>query len=258
MYYNEIVLTDGDYRVIAVQDDYAWDLTPEYCGGDMMFSWDSRGYSEPWSVYWQGCACLSCNPISPKAIRRAANAFYNDLDMLNRWLRIVSVDGSVYLASKHYGTVQGEQYLLVERFDAGADLTDHDPRKAEPVCWAVGDVYRLEVERHTDDGWENCDYVDALTVYGLGDYAETVARESIADVREQDAEEAKRFEQETREMEEKFRISAIEAKAARYDDIGTNYVARYLSEDDAIRSEFLLGEVTYWRTKAADLRATIY
>lgn len=257
MYRNDIVLTDGDYRVIAVQDDYAWDHTPEYCGGDMMFSWDSRGYDGPWSVCWQGCACLSCNPISPTDILRGANAFRNDLDMLNRWLRIVAPDGSAYLASQHYGNMQGEQYLLVERFDAGADLSDHDPSKAEPVCWAVGDVYRLEVERRVEGDWENCGYIDAVTVYGLGDYAETVARESIADVREQDAEEAERFEQETREMEEKFRISAIEAKAARYDDIAREYIARYVDEGDTVRSGFLHDEVNYWKTKAAVLRATI-
>lgn len=256
MYHNEIVLTDGDYRVIAVQDDFVYDHTPEYCGGDMLFSWDTRGYSGPWVQCWEGCHCVECYPIDLSDILRAANEF-RDLDMLNRWLRIVAPNGSVYLASKHYGNVQGEQYLLVERFDADADLSDHDPSQTEAACWARGDVYRLEVERRVEDGWEDCDYTYAVTVYGLDDYAKTLARDSIAEVREQDAEGAKRFEQETRDMEEKFRIWSIEAKAARYDDIATEYIARYLTEDDAIRSEFLRDEVTYWRTKAADLRATI-
>lgn len=257
MYHNDIVLTDGDYRVIAVRDDYAWDYRPEYCCGDMMFSWDSRDYSEPWSECWQGCDCDECYPISPSDILRAANEL-RDLDMLNRWLRIVSPDGSIYLASKHHGSMQGEQYLLVERFDADADLWSHDPGQTEAACWVRGDVYRLEVERRVEDGWEDCDYINTVIVYGLGDYAEELARESIAEVREQDAEDAKRFEQETREMEEKFRISSIEAEAARYDEIAGEYVVRYMAEDDdEIRSEFLHDEATYWHTKATKLRATI-
>lgn len=65
------------------------------------------------------------------------------------------------------------------------------------------------------------------------------------------------FEKETREMVEKFRISSIEAEAARYDNIARDYADRYLDEANDVRRKFLYGELVYWSTKAADLRATI-
>lgn len=134
-YHYETIIQDGNYRVSAVIDDYTSDLPPYSHDDAMLFSWNARGYGDPWFLAWEGDAE---HAVHLHAVLRAANTF-RDVDILTRWLNIVSPTGTTYHVSEHAGNCQGDYYLYI----VANPPEDFNPSDSEPVCWARGDVYRL-------------------------------------------------------------------------------------------------------------------
>lgn len=258
-YHSETVIENDGYRVIAVSDDFTIDLPPILEDDSMLFIWDSRGWDGPWHECWEGHAE---HAVDVKDVLRAANAF-RDVDLLTRWLNIVSPTGTTYHVSKHTGPCQGDMYLYIVAFEDGHKPDeDFDPSESEPVCWARGDVYHLQAERYIDeyDMWEECD-VDSTVVYGLDEYANTLATEMIAEAKSNDeeverlvAENAKR---EAAELAERARVSDLRTKAETYDANAKDVSERFLDETNPTRRRFLLEEITYWVDKADATRNMI-
>lgn len=258
-YYSETILKDGNYRVIAVSDDFTSDLPPFSEDDAMLFVWDTRGYDGPWHDCWEGDTEHAVDVVD---VRRAANAF-RDVDMLTRWLNIVSPTGTTYHVSEHNGYCQGDVYLYIVAFEDGHKPDeDFDPSESEPVCWARGDVYLLQAERYNDeyDMWEDCD-VDSTVVYGLDEYANTLATEMIAEAKADDEEAERRAaenaKREAAELAERARVSDLRTKAETYDANAKDVSERFIDETNPTRRRFLLEEITYWTNKADATRNMI-
>lgn len=258
-YHSETISENDDYRVIAVSDDFTKDLPPILEDDSMLFVWDTRGYDGPWHDCWDG---NTEHAVDVRDVLRAANTF-RDVDLLTRWLNIVSPTGTTYHVSEHTGPCQGDMYLYIVAFEDGHKPgEDFDPSESEPVCWARGDVYHLQAERYIDeyDMWEECD-VDSTVVYGLDEYANTLATEMIAEAKSNDeeverlvAENAKR---EAEELAERARVSDLRTKAETYDANAKDVSERFIDETNPTRRRFLLEEITYWTNKADATRNMI-
>ena len=202
----DTILENGNYRVTAQRTTFDREDIPLIVREEILLH---RFDTEEWDLFWESNILKE---IPTNNIVRAANR--HDLDSLQFWLDINSPSDTTYHVSEHETYFGGTCLYIVKN-----PPEYFEPSASEPVCWVLGNTYRLELTRTDSD-----EILLTEKIFGLHN-AGRVAGLMIADYQDHNEPESS--------------INIVE-----------NVASRFLFETDPDRRKFLMEELNYWLSKS--------